>query len=228
MQQNYQIGAVILAAGKGTRLGGSIPKQHRLLRGEPMYMASLRVFASVAEIGEIALVVDKAHLEEVRSSLTGVLAGMESHKPVIHVVEGGAERPDSVMAGLAAFSSGVRYVLVHDGARPYVTEQLVCRIADAVTTYGSAIPCIRPRDTIRTAEHTLDRSTLYLVQTPQGFRRDILEYAYEQAKENGFAGTDDASYVEQLVVRPHLEEGDPANLKITIPGDLPEEEETPS
>lgn len=229
MQQNYQIGAVVLAAGKGTRLGGSIPKQHRLLHGEPMYMASLRAFASVAEISEIALVVDRAHLQEVEASLPGFLSEMEpAARPTIHVVEGGAERPDSVVAGLAAFSSAVRYVLVHDGARPYVTGSLIRRVADAVTTYGSAVPCIRPRDTIRTAEHTLDRSTLYLVQTPQGFRRDILEYAYEQAKQNGFAGTDDASYVEQLGVRPHLEEGDPANMKITIPGDLPEEEETPS
>jgi 2-C-methyl-D-erythritol 4-phosphate cytidylyltransferase len=129
------------------------------------------------------------------------------------------------MAGLAALGSGIRYALVHDGARPYATKDLVARVAEAAAKFGSAVPCIRPRDTIRTAERTLDRNSLYLVQTPQGFRRDVLMSAYEQAAQNGFAGTDDASYVEQLGIVPHLVEGEPGNLKITIPEDLPEQED---
>ena len=225
MQQNYQTGAVILAAGKGTRMGGAVPKQHRLFQGEPMYMASVRTFAAVPAISEIVVVADRAHLQEVRATVEKVFDGdVSSERPAAIVVEGGAERPDSVMAGLTALGRDIRYALVHDGARPYATTDLIARVAEAAAKFGAAVPCIRPRDTIRTAEKTLDRSALYLVQTPQGFRKDVLMSAYEQAAQNGFAGTDDASYVEQLGIIPHLVEGEPGNLKITIPEDLPEQE----
>ena len=215
MQKGNKTGAIILAAGKGRRLGGPVPKQHMELKGEPMYMASVRAFAAVEGIEEIVVVSDAAHLEDVRASLEGL------HVPQqLTVAEGGAERPDSVIAGLAALGSEIRYALVHDGARPFVTPDLIRRVVQDTCTCGSSVPCVRPKDTVRTAEYTLDRSKLFLVQTPQGFRRDVLVSAYQEAAESGFTGTDDASYVEQLGIRPHLTEGDPWNIKITTPDDL--------
>ncbi|MBQ1524684.1 MAG: 2-C-methyl-D-erythritol 2,4-cyclodiphosphate synthase, partial [Firmicutes bacterium] len=114
-----------------------------------------------------------------------------------------------------------RYVLVHDGARPFVSPEVISRVLEGVKKTGACVPVVPPADTVRDDEHTLDRSGLHLVQTPQGFRTDILAMAYEDAKGSRFEGTDDASYVEQLGVTVSMVEGDPANRKMTTKEDMP-------
>ncbi len=215
MRQKNETGAVVVAAGTGSRMGGGTPKQFRLWQGKPLYRHSVDAFLRSGACGEVVLVTGKDHLDRCREELSGT---------GVIVAGGGATRAESVAAGLSALSGDVRYVLVHDGARPFVTEDLILRVKEETLKTGAAVPAVPPKDTVRTKERTLERERLHLVQTPQGFRKDILALALETAFETGFSGTDDASYVEMTGVRISLVPGDPGNIKITTPEDMPMEE----
>ena len=141
------------------------------------------------------------------------------------VVAGGETRTDSVMAGLAAVSDCTQLVAVHDGARPLVTDAVICRAVSKAKKFGAAAPAVRVKDTIKVStdgavEETPDRSKLYAVQTPQVFDRDLLAAALQNAKEQEIAITDDCSAVEALGMPVQLTDGDEENLKITTPFDL--------
>ena len=121
------------------------------------------------------------------------------------IVSGGAERQDSIYRALQAIKMqdrGIDYVLVHDGARPFVTNDIIENTIKAAVEYEAAIVCVKPKDTIRTVKETLDRNKLMIVQTPQGFNFDLLYKAYEFAAEKGFVGTDDASALGRLIFKP--------------------------
>jgi len=139
-------------------------------------------------------------------------------------VPGGKLRQDSVFNGLQALPEDTDYVFIHDGARPFVSKELIERIKQKLISGSNAvIPCVKPKDTVRTEYQTLDRSKLFLVQTPQAFSYSLIMDCYNKAMKDSFEGTDDASIVEYCGIKVDMVEGDYANIKITTPDDLPKE-----
>ena len=210
-------GAVIVAAGSASRMGG-IDKVMAPLGGEPMILRTVRAFEDCEAVKEIVIVT--------REDLMGPIAEICSGFTKIRsVVQGGSSRQESVKLGLLAFSKDVRLAAVHDGARPLVSGELIDRVIRAAHSYGAAAPAIPVKDTIKVFEGgfiaaTPDRSTLRAVQTPQVMDRDLLLGALEKAEQEGTALTDDCSAVEHIGMRVRLVEGEERNLKVTTPLDL--------
>ena len=210
-------GAVIVAAGSASRMGG-IDKVMAPLGGEPMILRTVRAFEDCEAVKEIVIVT--------RKDLMGPIAELCSGFTKIRsVVQGGSSRQESVKLGLLAFSKEVRLAAVHDGARPLVSGELIDKVIRAAHSYGAAAPAIPVKDTIKVFEGgfiaaTPDRSTLRAVQTPQVMDRDLLLGALEKAEQEGTALTDDCSAVEHIGMRVRLVEGEERNLKVTTPLDL--------
>ena len=210
-------GAVIVAAGTASRMGG-IDKVMAQLGGEPMIARTVRQFQDCDAISEIVIVTR----QDLILPITGLCRGMDK---VIAVVAGGSSRQESVSLGLNALSGKVTLAAVHDGARPFVTWQLIDRVVRAANTYGAAAPAVPVKDTIKVVEgrvvkSTPDRATLYAVQTPQVFDFDLLRGALAKAKQDGAQVTDDCSAVERMGMSVKIVEGDERNIKITTPMDL--------
>ena len=210
-------GAVIVAAGNASRMGG-IDKVMAPLGGEPMILRTVRTFQESDVIREIVVVTREDLIEKI----TALCAGFDK---VRAVVKGGNDRTESVQAGLNTLSKGMQLVAVHDGARPLITEAVIDRTVRAAHTYGAAAPAIPVKDTIKIAagglvKTTPDRNTLRAVQTPQVFDFDLLRAALKKAKQTGAAITDDCSAVELLGMSVKLVEGDEHNIKVTTPMDL--------
>lgn len=210
-------GAVIVAAGSASRMGG-IDKVMAPLGGEPMILRTVRAFEDCEAVKEIVIVT--------REDLMGPIAELCSGFTKIRsVVQGGSSRQESVKLGLLAFSKEVRLAAVHDGARPLVSGELIDKVIRAAHSYGAAAPAIPVKDTIKVFEGgfiaaTPYRSTLRAVQTPQVMDRDLLLGALEKAEQEGTALTDDCSAVEHIGMRVRLVEGEERNLKVTTPLDL--------
>ena len=210
-------GAVIVAAGSASRMGG-IDKVMAPLGGEPMILRTVRAFEDCETVKEIVIVT--------RQDLMGPIAELCSGFTKIRsVVQGGSSRQESVKLGLLAFSKEVRLAAVHDGARPLVSGELIDKVIRAAHSYGAAAPAIPVKDTIKVFEGgfiaaTPDRSALRAVQTPQVMDRDLLLGALEKAEQEGIALTDDCSAVEHIGMRVRLVEGEERNLKVTTPLDL--------
>jgi 2-C-methyl-D-erythritol 4-phosphate cytidylyltransferase/2-C-methyl-D-erythritol 2,4-cyclodiphosphate synthase len=215
------LGIVVVAAGSGTRLGGSEPKAFVALRGVPVLERALRgVFDSV-EPAQVVLVVPSSHLKAARS-IADRVAGVASDS--VSVVAGGATRQASVAAGLAALAADVDTVLVHDAARALTPPVLFDRVARAVrSTGGGVIPALPVTDTVKrvgadaAVVGTVDRSDLVHVQTPQGFPRVDLDAAYADAIEEH---TDDAALFAAAGHVVTVVEGEARAFKITTPWDL--------
>jgi 2-C-methyl-D-erythritol 4-phosphate cytidylyltransferase len=213
--------ALVLAAGRGTRLGADRPKAFVRLAGEPLIVHSVRSLSAAQGIDWIQVVVpaeDPGLWQEAQSVLEG-LAGL------LPAVPGGAERQDSVQAGLDALAADVDLVAVHDAARALVRPEDVDRVVAVARAEGAALLAAPARDTIKRVcdgrvQETPPRETCWVAQTPQVFRRELLAEALAKAEAEGFVGTDDAQLVERLGVPVHVVEGDPGNLKITGPEDL--------
>ena len=210
-------GAVIVAAGSASRMGG-IDKVMAPLGGEPMILRTVRTFQNCDAIREIVVVTRLDLIEK----LTESCAGFDK---VRAVVVGGADRPASVQAGLNALSKQVRLVAVQDGARPLITDAVIDRTVRAAHTYGAAAPAVPVKDTIKVVKGgivraTPDRSTLQAIQTPQVFDLTILKGALKKAVKKGVTITDDCSAVELLGMSVKIVEGDEKNLKVTTPPDL--------
>ena len=210
-------GAVIVAAGSASRMGG-IDKVMAPLGGEPMILRTVRTFASCDAIQEIVVVTREDLIVPVMD-LCGSL------EKVTAVVAGGKSRQESVKLGLNALSDKVKLAAVQDGARPLVTWQLIDRVVRAANTYGAAAPAVPVKDTVKVVQgglvkETPDRSTLYAVQTPQVFDFDLLRGALKKAEDAGAHVTDDCSAVERLGMSVKIVEGDERNLKVTTPMDL--------
>ena len=210
-------GAVIVAAGSASRMGG-IDKVMAPLQGEPMVLRTVREFQNCDAIREI-VVVTRPDL------ILPIMSLVQSLDKVKAVVAGGESRQESVNLGLNALSDKVKLVAVQDGARPLITWQVIDRTVRAANTYGAAAPAIPVKDTIKIVQggvvmETPDRKRLYAVQTPQVFDLDLLRGALKKAKEDGAEVTDDCSAVERLGMRVKIVEGDERNLKVTTPFDL--------
>ncbi len=212
-----QFAAVIVAAGAGRRAGGDLPKQWRLLAGRPVVLWSVDALAA-AGAAEVIVVTSGEDMAYAKRLMGG--------RPQVNVVAGGAERKDSVCAGLAAVSDGVEAVLIHDAARPFVTSAHVQHLLAALVGAEGALPALAVSDTLKRAgpdlmvEGTAERERLWRAQTPQAFRRTALDAAYA-AWPDGEVPTDDAAVVERAAGRVRLIPGDPLLMKLTYPEDFP-------
>ena len=210
-------GAVIVAAGTASRMGG-IDKVMAELDGEPMILRTVRTFQNCDAIKEIVVVTR----EDLILPIMRLCAGLTKVQAVIC---GGASRQESVQLGLNALSNQVKLVAVQDGARPLITDAVIDRTVRAAHTYGAAAPGIPVKDTIKVVtggvvKETPDRATLQAIQTPQVFDFDLLRGALKKAQEDGAAVTDDCSAVERLGMAIKIVEGDERNIKVTTPMDL--------
>lgn len=205
----------MVAGGSGTRLGGSVRKQYLEIGGEPVLLRALRPFLHHPRIASVVVVLppdDAAHPPAWLANLP------------ITVVAGGAERGDSVLHGLRAVGEDVDRVLIHDGARPFVSADVIDRVLDA---QGGAVAAVPVTDTIQRVDadgvivDTPDRSALWQAQTPQGFPRAALLDAYGRARADGLAATDDAAVYARYAGPVRVVMGSYRNLKVTRPEDLP-------
>lgn len=212
-----ECGAVIVAAGSASRMGG-IDKVMAELGGEPMIVRTVRAFQKSDVIREIVIVTRSDLIEPI-----GELCA--DFSKVKAIVIGGADRQESVENGLAALSDSVRLAAIQDGARPLITEEVIDRTVRAAHSFGAAAPGIPVKDTIKSVQggivkETPDRSSLRAIQTPQVFDVDIIKGALENAKKNQIAVTDDCSAVEKMGMTVKIVEGDEQNIKVTTPLDL--------
>lgn len=208
-------GAVIVAAGSASRMGG-IDKVMAPLAGEPMIVHTVRAFQQSDVIGQIVIVTRADLVEQV----------MEACRPfdkVQAVVVGGNSRAESVHIGLSVLSPKMRLAAIHDGARPLVSAAVIDRTVRAANRFGAAAPAVAVKDTVKVVQgglvlETPERSTLRAVQTPQVFDADLLRGALEQADSANI--TDDCSAVEQMGMKVRIVEGEERNIKVTTPLDL--------
>ena len=210
-------GAVIVAAGSASRMGG-IDKVMAELNGEPMVVKSVRAFQECDAIREIVVVTRPDLIVPIRDLCIGF-------DKVTAVVAGGKDRPASVSNGLTALSDKVKLAAIHDGARPLISWQVIDRAVRAANTYGAAAPAIPVKDTIKVVQggivkETPERKHLYAVQTPQVFDFDLLRGALKKAALDKAEITDDYSAVERMGMSVKIVEGDERNLKITTSMDL--------
>lgn len=218
MYEGNRVTAIITAAGSGKRMGTSVPKQFLLLGDKSILESAVEPFENAPFVDDI-LVVTGQDFVPLCQSLCG-----KYHK-VGTVLTGGRERQDSVKNALALVNEG--YVLIHDGARPYITGEIIEKVLKSAVQNGAAVAAVPVKDTIRQAEggdsKTLSRETLYHVQTPQGFEASIIKKAFEKAYEDDFYGTDDAVLAERIGCKVAIVEGSYKNIKITTKEDLPVE-----
>ena len=210
--------AVVVAAGSSLRMGSD--KMMMRLGGMPVLARTLRVLNGCACVEEIVLVVREDMLEAAARLCRdyGVLK-------VTKVVCGGKTRTESALAGVSAIRSGAKLVMIHDGARPLVTEKLIREVVHAAAIYHCAAPAIAVNDTIKTREgarvgKTLDRDSLVAIQTPQVFEPLVIKAALSKAVTEGIQYTDDCAAAEALGAKIRLTEGSAENIKITRPVDI--------
>jgi len=214
-------GAVIVAAGQGSRMRTAVSKQYLPLAGKPILVHTLLRFQAHPNIDVITVVVPSGDEQHVRE-----MAERYGCHKVRHIVAGGSERQHSVARGLATLRSESEIVLVHDAVRPFVTDAMITAAREAAASDGAAVLAVPVKDTIKiaredgTVESTPERGRLWAVQTPQAFRLSLLLDAYERAEQDGLVGTDDAMLVERLGHPVKIVHGDYANIKITTPEDL--------
>lgn len=213
---------VVAAAGSGSRMESNVNKQYILLQGQPVLSYCIEVLEKSPLVQKIIIV---AREQEVKYCQTEIVEKY-GYKKVSGVVAGGSERQDSVFQGLQALGSDTEWAAVQDGARPFLTAELLENLVEAAVIYGAAVPGIMMRDTLKTVDQeslvvqTLERGAIAAVQTPQVFNYQKLLGAYKQALRDNYYGTDDASLFEKYAGPVKVIKGDTANIKITHPQDL--------
>jgi 2-C-methyl-D-erythritol 4-phosphate cytidylyltransferase len=216
------VGVVVVAAGRGTRVGGELPKQYLPLDGVPILLRSVRPFASHPDVAQVVVVLAPAEAESPPAFLAELLG------ETLGIAAGGRERSDSVAAGLRALRAGCEIVLVHDGARPFVDRGVIDAVIGHARAGEGAVAAVPVSDTIKEAVgadptligRTVPRTGLWRAQTPQGFPRRLLEQAYAQAGAGASGATDDATLVEDCGGTVRLVPDSPRNIKITTRDDL--------
>ena len=211
-----RVGAIIASAGASSRMGG-LDKTLAPLRGEPLIAWTVAAFERSPHVGSVVLMVAAGNVEPVRA-----LAAERAWTKVVDVCAGGERRQDTVRLGLDALPA-CEWVMVHDGARPLVGPALIADGLAAAAATGAAVPTLPAVETVKRVAaggrvvETLERGELVIAQTPQVFRRDLLERAHREVTGEV---TDDAAMVERLGAEVRVFAGDPANMKVTTPLDL--------
>lgn len=213
--------AIVPAAGGGSRMAVGLPKQYLPVAGIPLLTRTLQALWASGCLDGLVLVVPPGHEERCRREILDPF-GLSADA----VVPGGEDRQASVYAGLLHTSAGTDLILVHDGARPFVTPPVIRAAVSAAADAGAAVVAVRVTDTIKVADpdgwlvETPERGRLWAAQTPQVFRADLLREAHARALRDGFRTTDDSALVERLGHPVRLVPGSPENLKVTTAADL--------
>ena len=213
--------AVIVAAGKGKRMGTEISKQFLPLGGKEILAQTVQKFEKAKNIRDIILVTGADSLQDVQE-----MAQEYGWEKIVSIVAGGKERQDSVWNGLQQVAADTEIILIHDGVRPFVTEDILNISIETALEMGGCVAGVPAKDTIKVCDGeniaiaTPDRNALWQIQTPQTFRKERIVKAYEQAKEDGFVGTDDASFAEHCGYPVKVIMGSYRNIKITTKEDL--------
>lgn len=217
MERNLSV--IVVAAGRGSRMGTKESKQFLELGGRPLFLRAIEAFGQFGATAEIIVVTGEADVERCGRYIA------EAGCPLVKmVVAGGSERQHSVYEGLKRVSSP--WVMVHDGVRPFIREKDIQSCYVEMLRSGASVLAVPVKDTIKTVGQggtivdTPDRSRLWAIQTPQGFRTEELLRAHEEAVDESFLGTDDAMLVERLGMKVNVAQGDYSNIKITTPEDL--------
>ena len=214
------VSAIILAGGKGRRMNSSISKQFIEIKGKPVLVYTLEKFIYNKSIDEVILVLPEDEVDYCKKEVL-----QKYSLKVDRIVIGGKERQDSVFNALEAMEKA-NIVLIHDGARPFISEKIIEEGIKYANIYGAAAPGVTPKDTIKIKNEdnisvdTPDRNTLVAVQTPQCFKYDEIYQCHRKIKEENAIVTDDTSVVERYGHKVYLYEGDYTNIKITTPEDL--------
>jgi len=218
-----KVTAVIVAAGEGLRIGGNLPKPYLPLVGRAMLLRTLdRVFGT-QNIEKVVLVIAESELSRCEEMLQSDSA--LGQRPWV-LQSGGATRQQSVKAGLEEIDDDTDIVVIHDGARPFVSPALIERCIESADRNGAGVAGLPVRDTIKIVSDdyrvlsTPDRKALWEIQTPQAFRRELIVEAHDRAVREGFTATDDAMLVERMGKPVWVIDGEKTNLKITLPEDL--------
>ncbi len=218
------VSVILVAAGRGVRAGGAVPKQLADLGGQSMLRRSVAACDAHPAVGELVVVLPAAWVSD-------GLALVGATRASVRVVAGGDRRQDSTRAGFAAVSDAARIVLVHDAARPFVSRAVIDRVIAAAEQTGASVPAVRVKDTVkrvtagtsadatRLVAETVPRDEVWLAQTPQGFTREVLAAAIA-AGEAGGEATDEAQLVEQMGHEVQVVEGDIRNVKVTTADDI--------
>ena len=214
--------AIVPAAGRGLRMGYDRPKQFLELSGKSILAHTLELLSEARFLDGAFLVVPEDFISEAEE--LAQRCGSPERFPIA-VVAGGAERQDSVCNGLRNLPAECEWVFVHDGVRPFASRKLLEETWHGARETGACIAAVPATDTIKRVGAgrvllTLPREEIWLVQTPQVFRKDLLLEAYREAQRQGWNGTDDASFVERLGVPVSVVRGERSNIKVTTPEDL--------
>lgn len=218
MINGERVTAVIAAAGSGTRMGGNINKVFMPFGGKTVIERTLSVFEQCEEIDDIVIVTRSCDVLE-------CMEYTESCKKRIRIIPGGAQRQESVKKGIEeAKASG--YAVIHDGARAFVTKEIIQRTLMDAVTFGAAAPGVMCKDTLKRIsgdgfiKETIDRESVCLIQTPQIFKTEEIRKAHELAEKDNFSATDDCALYEKYIGRVKLTEGSYENIKLTTPEDI--------
>lgn len=222
MYKNKKVAVIIAAAGSGKRMGSGIPKQFLEIEGKSVLVKTALAFSQNQYVDGFFVVTGKDFVERTEELL-------KSMDKFMGIAVGGAERQDSVYNGLEMLPEDTDYVLVHDAARPFITQNLIDLVIEKSVEKGAAVAAVPVKDTIKTVDeqgvftNTLPRNQLRCIQTPQGFQKELLIKAYKKAFAENYYGTDDAVLIERTGFPVHLVDGDYSNIKITTKEDMPME-----
>jgi 2-C-methyl-D-erythritol 4-phosphate cytidylyltransferase len=213
---------IIVAAGKGKRMNMKKSKQFIEIDGEPIIVRTIKNFQENKNVNEIIMVVGKDEIEYYKNFIKKEY----QFNKISKIVEGGKERQESVYNGIKVLDDNCEIVMIHDGARPFINEEIINDAIKKTCDYMATVVAVPVKDTIKTVDNklnidkTLDRNILWAMQTPQTFKKDIIIKAHKKAIEDNFNGTDDAVLVEQLGIKVKLVRGNYYNIKITTKEDL--------
>ena len=217
-----KISAVILAGGTGTRMAEHMPKQYLEIGGKPILSYSVDAFENAEDINEIILVVPQGQVEYCEQTI----ARPADYTKITKIIEGGQTRQESSYKGVISTSPKNDFVMIHDGARPFVQRQEIRDLAEKLAENDAVIMAVAVKDTIKKVsgvsiiEKSLERNCLWAALTPQAFRRELIIDAHEQALKAGYQATDDAALLESMGYKVRVTEGDYMNIKITTKEDM--------
>jgi 2-C-methyl-D-erythritol 4-phosphate cytidylyltransferase len=222
MKRRPKVFTIVVAAGSGTRFGSTVPKQFLALGDRPLVVQTLRRFENSSEVDETVVVVPESSVADMEA----LVSQHRLHK-VKTVVAGGRRRQDSVASGLKVIRlQATDIVLVHDGVRPFVEPRLIAEVITQARRHKAAVPAVQPKDTVRRSgggvffDRTVDRTALWLVQTPQAFSAGTLKKAMALAVAEGILATDESALVERVGIKTKIVQGSYDNIKITTQEDL--------
>lgn len=218
-----KISAIILAGGSGSRMGTAVKKQYIKLQDKEVIAHTIETFNKMKEIDEIIVVAGKDELLYMEEEI----CKKYRYNKVSQVVAGGKERQDSVRNGIEKVARACEYIIIHDGARPFIEEETIKECLAKAELTGASIVAVPVKDTIKVCnaetgevKETPNREMLWSVQTPQIFKAELIREAHRYAEENNVYGTDDSSLVEALGECVYIVSGKYTNIKITTPEDL--------